>query len=278
MTPSAAWPCPSCGAANAATPADAAFCSACGEERPGQPPQGWRHTLQRWTDTLRLLAFKPGALTAAYLGGRRKPLVAPLALFLAVNVAFFISQTLSGVAILSIPLSAHLQGQPYSEQATQWVERRASRHAASRDRYRETFDLRQQALAKASVLAMVPPLAAVCALVFWRRRLSLRTHWVFALHYYAFALLLLTVGFPLLAMLIHAAAAAGEPLHWGAVDTAISIVQSMAFGTYASLATRRVYALTFFRRVALAVLLVTVTYTTMLAHRFGVFVVTLWLN
>ena len=67
--------------------------------------------------SFRCLIGRPGALTVAFLQGRRKPFVGPVALFLVTNVLFFATESLTGSNILSTPLEGHLHTQPWSELA-----------------------------------------------------------------------------------------------------------------------------------------------------------------
>ena len=101
----AGWACPTCAAR---CDAAARHCSACGEQR--LPLPGWRFSLARWRLTLRCLVLQPGRLTADHALGRRQPYVPPLSLFLAINVVFFVAQSLSGLSVLSIGLLAPLLG------------------------------------------------------------------------------------------------------------------------------------------------------------------------
>ena len=153
-----------------------------------------------------------------------------------------------------------------------------SKQAVGLDRYLATFDLRQQALAKASVIALVPPFAAVCAVALWRRRLPFRTHLIFAVHFYSFALLLTSLLPPLVGIAANAWVASGHRIDAMPLNNSVSLTHVLALGTHIALATRRVYSLTPTLRVLLAVVLVTATLLAMDAHRFAVFAATLWMN
>lgn len=266
------WSCASCG-----HDSDAAFgwCARCGEQRlpPAEPV--WRSLATRWLSTLRRLVFSPGDLTAAWRDGRRRAMVPPLALFLALNVVFFVAQGLSGLAVLSIPLKAHLSGPAYGQAALPQIEARVAASQLSRERWDERFDLRQQVLAKASVLAMVPVLALAAALLYMRRGATLATHWTFALHFYAFALLFLTLLFPLLGAVLAALAAQGHALGPEAVDRVATGMQAAVLGWYVSRSSGRVYGLPLLLRIALSVLAVTAVFGALYLHRIAVFFTTI---
>ena len=193
-------------------------------------------------------------------------------------VVFFLSQNLSGVVMLSIPLSAHLQNQGYSALANHWVDQRVRNQAVVQDRCQATYDLRQQTLGKASMIALVSPFEALGAVALWRRRLPCRTHLIFALHFYSFALLLTSLLPPLVGIAANAWVASGHRVDVMPLNNSVSLTHVLALGTYIALATRRVYSLTPTLRVLLAVVLVTATLLAMYAHRFAVFAATLWMN
>ena len=230
--------------------------------RAGHRPAGQ----QRWWLTLKLLVLKPGELTRACVHGRRKPLVTPLTPFLALNVVFFLSQTLSGVAMLLISLSAQFQNQGYSALANHWVDQRVSKQAVGGDRCQVTFDLRQQTLGKAGVIALVPPFEALCAVALWCRRLPLRTHSIFASHFYSFSMLLMFLLITLVGIAANTWAASGQraPGRRGAAEP--HRVVDAPLGDRA-LVTRRIYCLTLTLHVLVAMALVTATFLAMYAHR-----------
>ena len=228
-TDASRWACPACAASGRA---QSAFCSACGEAQPGTPPPRWTAALSRWWRMLKLLSFQPGELTRAWLDGRRKPLAAPLTLFLGLNVVFFLSQTLSGVAMLLISLSAQFQNQGYSALANHWVDQHVSKQAVGRDRCQVTFDLRQQTLGKAGVIALVPPFEALCAVALWRRRGPLHTHSIFALHFYSFSMSLMFLLIALVGIAANAWAANGRRVYAVLLNNIVSLMHLLAIARW----------------------------------------------
>ena len=236
-----------------------------------------RRTVARWWLILKLLITSPGALTVRQRDGRRQGLVPPLTLFLTLNLVFFLGQSLSGLAILSIPLRAHVQGQFYSTTAASWTDKRVAAKQIDRTRFSDAFDLQQQTLAKASVVAMVPLLALVCGLAYGPRRRGLAVHLHFALHFYAFALLYVTALYAVLSLGLLSLRAAHITVGPDMLDIVASTCQAAVLGWYLSRASGRVYGLGLLARVLISVPLVALVFGIMLAHRFLVFGLTLWL-
>src|SRR5262245_32148220 len=64
--------------------------------------------------SFRSLVGSPGSLTVAFIEGRRKPFLGPVALFLVANVVFFGAESLTRGLVFSTPLQSHLNDQPWS--------------------------------------------------------------------------------------------------------------------------------------------------------------------
>ena len=125
--------CPTCHAAIRAR-----YCTVCGEERPGRRPQSVVSFLRAATarmlnaDNRLLRAFahlisRPGALTVAFLEGRRRPFLGPLQLFATINVAYFLFATSGlGFNTFHTPLRIHVASSTFyhNQMAQRWVNAR----------------------------------------------------------------------------------------------------------------------------------------------------------
>ena len=120
---------------------------------------------------------------------------------------------------------------------------------------------------------MVPVLAALLPVIFFRARQSLAVHAVFALHFYAFLLVLVSV--PVLTM-------AAEPLLGGdgkmsqLADDTLSIALVLTCATYMYVAIGRVYGTRGLVRIAQTGVLTLAVAANFLAYRFALFVITLY--
>ncbi|MEO8310064.1 MAG: DUF3667 domain-containing protein [Caldimonas sp.] len=191
-----AWTCPNC-----ATAATTPFCPARGE-RPVVPfDLSMKGIAAQLTKTvagvdgrlvrgLRALLRHPGRLILAYGEGRRKPFVGPFQLFLLANVVFFAVQSLTHTRVFSSSLDSHLHHQDWSALAQDLVARRLAAASTTLDRFAPLFDRTVGLNAKSLVIAMAVSFAPLLPLVFRRSRRPFSIHVVFALHLYAFLLLL----------------------------------------------------------------------------------------
>ncbi|MDB4905861.1 MAG: hypothetical protein JWO05_645 [Gemmatimonadetes bacterium] len=205
--------------------------------------------------TIRVLIRQPGELTRRYMLGQRVAWKRPLQLFLTLNVLFFIVGSPLHMNVFSTRLGDQIHGTWHKGIAQPMVLARLRARATDADHphpdslrieegyaaYAHTFDSATATQAKTLVIAMVPLLALVVALVNAGRGRPGVQHLVFALHFYS-AFFVLIVGGTLLAGLALAAferiahvKAAGD------ADQLLGAVMLFASGVYLSLAQRRAY-------------------------------------
>lgn len=253
--------CPTCGAARPER-----FCPRCGERRVDADDYALRHFAAHAVDqvfnldgtlwrTLRTLVTRPGLLTAEYLAGRRTRHTRPLQLFLLVNVAFFLA--MNAVHSFRFPLAQYAHGRvgSYALRDTTTVQTlvaaKARRRGISAAEFERRFDAASGA--QQSVWLLTAPLfAGALAVLYARRRRPYVHHLVFAVHFFAFLLLLLTgivgalsAAWAAVRALIPAAPALGR-----ALAPALQVVSNervwgpaalVAVGVYLFTALRRVY-------------------------------------
>lgn len=203
------WACPSC-----RVTVTTAFCPACGEH-PLQPSdltlrglfdqvvQIFSNVDSRVVHSVHCLVMQPGALSLAFQNGQRKPYIGSFQLFILTNLLFFALQSFTGMKIFSNALDFRLNGQQWSEFGQMLVDQRLAATGRTFGQYAPVFDQAVAVNAKSLIGLMVPAFALVAPLVFWRGRRPFAVHIVFALHFYAFLLLLFCL--PLTAMMIDGA-------------------------------------------------------------------------
>jgi hypothetical protein len=226
-----------------------AFCARCGE-RPRNPRDLTLLGLARlafhsFSDldgrvlrSLRCLVARPGALSVAYERGQRVATIGPFQLFFLANVVFFGLETLTGVKIFSSTLASHLSQQNWSELAGRLVARRLEVLDTSLADFAPLFDRAAVLHAKSLIVLMVVPFALLLPLFFRRSAKPFGAHAVFALHHYAFLLLLFcfSMGFASVSELL-----GGRGLDSNGMDTALSLLNLGACAAYLTLATRAFY-------------------------------------
>ena len=194
---------------------DTRFCGGCGEKQLDDQDLTIAglvgHALESLTNvdgrvfrSVRDLVIRPGALTAAYMRGQRRPYFAPFQLFLVTNVLFFVVQSALGFQVLSNDLGSHIgtwKGsgrQFYGAIARPIAERRLATTGRTIEQYTDVFNHAVRVNAKGLVVAMVPLVGLVLLASFPRARYPMTTAIVLALHFLAFFLLLETLMMPLL--------------------------------------------------------------------------------
>ncbi|HEX6928483.1 MAG TPA: DUF3667 domain-containing protein [Gammaproteobacteria bacterium] len=268
--------CPNCGAR-----LYGAWCSACGQKRFVEADRRFgrllREFLEAATDldgrfwrSLRALVFEPGRLSRDHIEGRRARWMSPVALFLFVNVVYFVFAQQSDFATpftwevpgrialqardpgtVTAAEAARLRSDPgplHSVFTATLVERRIEeRNAEMREAthgargygyrdYRQAYDAKVPEISKALAVAHVPLLALALLLMFRLRGHYYTEHFVVALHLVAFymaTILILGEGAELLHRFVPSAEWHNTALNW-TIRTLLAV--------YCVLALRRAYA------------------------------------
>lgn len=195
--------CPSCAEALLGP-----YCHRCGEQRfkadevsLGQVSQEVFSAVTdvdgKFLKSMVLLIRKPGQLTVDYLNGVRKSRLSPFQLLLMINVLFFVLASYRGHSTFTTQLQTHTQASNFWHQsvAEQMVAKHLATTGEAPDAYASRFNQRVETQAKSLVMLMVPLLALLVGLLFWRRRMI--GHLVFATHLFCLILLVSSVLAPL---------------------------------------------------------------------------------
>jgi hypothetical protein len=272
------WQCPNCGEARA-TP----FCPRCGEQPLGPHDLTLRDLVVKLGQsissvdgkalaTFKALLLHPGQLTVAHLKGQRRSYLGPLKVFLIANALFFAVQSATHTNILSSPLQSHLYQQDWQELARSMVAAHLREEQLTLAQFAPAFDTAVVLYAKSLIILMCLVLAPALALMFWRNRMPIGAHIVFALHLYAFVLLLFcfSLGIAEIDLLMGGAGLASP-----ALDTSLSLLNLLASMTYLYLAIGKAYQASGARRAVAAIMLAATVGAIVIGYRFLMFLITL---
>jgi hypothetical protein len=279
MSATGKWTCPGCGRRRMT-----AYCPACGEQ-PLRPRDlkvddlatrifaALSNVDGKLLRSFRALLVTPGALTAYYVAGQRRSWLGPLQLFLIANALFFAVQSWTHLAIFSSPLDSHLHNQDWQEIARRMTAARLDARHETLAGFAPVFDRAALLNAKALIILMALAFAPLLPLLYPRARRAFGAHVVFALHLYAFILLLMCVS-----MLLAEAdlLVGGGGLESGPVDAALSLFNLAACAIYLYPATGRFYGSCGAARIAKILLLTVAIGAIVLAYRFTIFLITLY--
>jgi hypothetical protein len=222
--------------------------------------------------TLRCLVTRPGVLTVAYVQGQRMPYIGPLQLFLLANVLFFALQARTNTPIVSSTLDAHLHQQDWRAVAQRLVAHRLETRQTTLALYAPRFDQAIVFHAKSYIIVMVLPFALLLPLLFARNRQPFVAHVVFALHFYAFLLLLLCVALVVVAVDVWWG---GAGLTSARMDNLLSLINLAVCALYLYSATGTVYGARGVMRVIKGCALALAVAGILLSYRFVLLLITL---
>jgi len=215
--------------------------------------------------SFRTLAASPGALTMAYLTGRRKPYIGPVSLFLIANVLFFATESLTHGTVFTTPLASHLHSQPWDGLATTLVSQRLQALHQTLDTYTPGFDRAVARNARSCIILMALSFSILPRILFRGSRWPFAAHAAFALHLYAFILLIFCLATSLLAL--------NATRNF---DVAISLTLLVVCAIYLYIATGVVYGGTAVARALKTVVLTAGVAVIVLGYRFALLLVTLY--
>lgn len=184
--------------ANCDAPLTGKFCQECGEKRLSRKDFALSHFLkeafEKFTHldskllrSLWLLVAKPGFLSVEYLRGKRKPYEKPLALFLIVNLIYFVTIQWNNLRTYESPLAIQLRN-PYHKLVRQMIQVRFGDDNAALQAFTPLFDAQMHLLSKSLLVLMVPMYALVFALLFRKKKMYFGEHLVAAFHFHALML------------------------------------------------------------------------------------------
>jgi len=280
-------PCLSCGAQ-----AMDAYCAVCGERRRAETDYSLRrfvaHAFQTVTNvdsrvgrSFANLFLWPGHLASEHFAGRRRPYLDPLQLFLISNVVFFAIVSIGSGGPFTTTLNDQLRHHPYSPllhgvaTGTGTTFGELLEDPAALERYADTYDTVTATLAKTLIVLMIPAWALVSWLLFGRSARFFAQHLVFALHFWAYLLLLFClVG---LAMPAVQQTLAGLGFHrpWHFWDGVLSALLAVLCSVYLAEAGRRAFNQPLRWTIPKVMLLVAVVLPITFAYRFVLFFATL---
>lgn len=273
------WTCPTCNSMLSTH-----YCPDCGESPPNardltvlgllrQLFHAFSSIDGRLMRSFRSLVTRPGALTMAYVEGRRLNYLGPFKLFLVANLLFFAMQSLTNTNIVSSPLDSHLHHQDWRALAQRLVSHRLETTQTTLDQYAPIFDRAIVLHAKSFIILMVLPLTMLLPISFYRKRRPFVAHAVFSLHFYAFLLLLFSVSLAVVAIDV---LLGGTGLTSIRMDNALSIINLAACAIYLYVALGTVYGARGALRVVKALTLAVAVAGILLGYRLVLFLLTLY--
>jgi Protein of unknown function (DUF3667) len=247
--------CRNCGAGLAGR-----YCSNCGQAADVHVPstselihemlEGLTHSDSRIWLTLRCLLFRPGRLTQEFVAGRRATYLPPFRLYLILSVAFFLLASFSNLE--HTPL---IEVTPGSVRQTQESDCTNGTLSISGLTGRRDWDQRLEracvgylhdsgksllhtgfAVLPKAIFVLLPLIALLHMLMYWRPRHRYAVHLLFFLHLHAFFFFVATL------LLLLGDATAGWPA-FAPVDDIGSTLLFWAMIVYGVIAMRRVFAM-----------------------------------
>ena len=174
------------------------YCNRCGEEvlvpHERSLPLLFRRTFgkvpildNKFTRTLRFMVTRTGFVALSYIQGRRIPFFDPLAMFLVVNLLYFLFSTNHSY---NSSLRTHMHFQLHNEAATQMVERHLLEEEIDLEDFTLKYDLHAGSVAKIMLICLVVILAVPFWIANYASGLFFRDHLIVSMEFCTVTVLL----------------------------------------------------------------------------------------
>lgn len=235
------------------------WCARCGEKQPDhhdwtlaglfhEAMHAFTHLDGTLWRTVVTLVRHPGMLTSEYFAGRKSRYMRPIALFIVVNLAFFVITPRTG--IFNWGHDTFIRNEARAVR----MEARRAELGLGRAEFRERFDASLAAKKRSMLLVEIPLFALAVAAVQARRRRPVAQHLVFSIHAYTFFALYLGIFLIGLVFTIAAIALGARAVGLDTLGRALDALQRLigselvldglmvlGLGGWLALALRRVY-------------------------------------
>jgi hypothetical protein len=228
------------------------YCSQCGQAADVHVPstqelvhealEGLTHSDSRLWRTLACLWFKPGKLTCEYIAGRRAAYLPPFRLYLIVSVLFFFLASLGsqqmvvlqmegGTAVQVNPREMHCENVNILTQLghPEWNARLVHACQVARSDNAASLDHLIMSIVPKAMFVLLPLVALLHMLMYWRPRRRYAEHLLFFLHIHAFFF-----SIAILSLAVSAVAQA-----WPALTRSPTLQICCCFGRFSSIPSLR---------------------------------------
>lgn len=263
------------------------FCAVCGEQRFDHHSLSLKHFLEHALEafthfdgaisrTLKTLVARPGKLTADYVRGCRKPYLAPVQLFLLMNLLNFAVTAWNGWNTFATDLYTHITWTDHQTIARGMVKQKLAERKMKFEEYAPVFNAKSRTQAKSLVILMVPMFAlALAALRSYQGR-YFAEHLVFSVHFYAFLLLYISVTSSLTNYIVGWVKSAGVAVTPQGLDSVVSWIAAAVLVWYLSVAMRVTGTASWLRAAAEGVFLTGVMVIVLHLYRFLLFLICIY--
>ena len=191
--------CKSCG-----TALQGPYCHVCGEKRLTAEDK----SVKRWLgellsgiwmldgkllQTIKYLIFKPGKLSADFVGGRRKPYVKLLNIFLIANILYFLSPSFE---IFTTSLEMHRFRSPYQHVVEYAVDLKMEKTGQDFEQLRMQYNQKTVEVSKLILIVLAPLLGLIIYSLFKKQGIYLADGFILALQFWAFFMLVFILFIP----------------------------------------------------------------------------------
>lgn len=258
------------------------YCSSCGLKQVTSEDKKIKHFFEelftslffadgKILSTLRVIFTKPGELSRTYISGNRKKYIAPLQLFLFVNLIYFL---LPSVSIFNTSLSAQIKSQPYSSIVKEAVRNEIQRTGGSYEDYRARYESKSTENGKLLLVIIVILQAAALQLLFMKNKKFYFTDFIAVSAYFnSIYILVLLILLPSLVLFIDTLV----PINTKYInETVLSVALLLILATYLFAFLKNAFQITTLSSIVRSFAIALFLIPSFMIYRFALFWTTYW--
>jgi hypothetical protein len=192
--------------ANCGDTLDGRYCGQCGQARFVDADRRFGHLVKlvlldmfswdgRWPRSLWALLARPGVLARSYLSGQRQRYLSPIALFLLINVVYFLHPPITDFNLSFIDQAG---GQMHQPLTAPLLQAHLQSEGLTREEFAPIYESRSGEIGKLLLIVHAPIIALGLMLALWGSGRYYAEHVVVALHLLAWTLVLPMLIAPML--------------------------------------------------------------------------------
>ncbi len=149
------------------------------------------HLDSKLYSSVKSLLFKPGYLSVAYIEGIRKPFMKPFQIFVLTNILFFLLLSDEGVFKKQSYWWFETTDMGYNIKSI--AEHKAKESSKTLKEVALLYDQKSGSVAKACLVILIPLLSFIYSILFFKKKMQIGKHLIFAIHCFSFMLIFMVV-------------------------------------------------------------------------------------
>lgn len=223
--------------------------------------------------SLKTMMVRPGKMSRDMMEGKRQPYMKPVAFFFVGNVIYFLFPLFE---TFNTSLNAQMNFMPYSDYVHMTVNNYVQENSLSFEDFANRYNAESTAWAKMLLIVLAPLFLPFLCLINYGKRFYISDHFLFAMEFSSYLVLMGAILFPLLLfLLVGIFKLAGIDLDFLASDAYSTPFLGVLIAYFLGLGLRNFYQFVWWRNIISSLLIVGSMYVVVHAYRLILFLISM---